>query len=44
MFEVSSSKGTPVVNYEGVSKNIMAVGFQEEGHWMYTGKGLFTRN
>jgi hypothetical protein len=21
----------------GVSKNVMAVGFQEEGRWMYTG-------
>ena len=38
MFEVSSNKGSPVVNYEGVSKNVMGVGFQEEGRWMYTGE------
>ncbi len=40
MFEVSSNKGSPVVNYEGVSKNVMGVGFQEEGRWMYTGESL----
>jgi len=40
MFEVSSNKGSPVVNYEGVSKNVMGVGFQEEGRWMYTGNSL----
>ena len=37
MFEVTGNKGSPVVNYEGVSKNVMGVGFQEEGRWMYTG-------
>jgi hypothetical protein len=26
-----------VVNYEGVTKNVMGVGFQEDGRWMYTG-------
>ncbi|PSN45751.1 Target of rapamycin complex subunit lst8 [Blattella germanica] len=26
-----------VINYEGVSKNVTGVGFQEEGKWMYTG-------
>lgn len=34
MFDVNNS--TPVVNYEGVSKNVMDVGFQKEGKWMYT--------
>ena len=26
-----------VVNYDGVSKNVTAVGFHEDGKWMYTG-------
>ena len=25
------------MNYEGVVKNVMSVGFQEQGKWMYTG-------
>lgn len=37
MFDVNNGKPNPVVNYEGVSKNVMAVGFQEDGRWMYTG-------
>ncbi len=37
MFDVNNIKPNPVVNYEGVSKNVMAVGFQEDGKWMYTG-------
>lgn len=28
---------TPVVNFEGVTKNITRVGFQEDGKWMFTG-------
>lgn len=28
---------TPVMNLEGVSKNITRVGFQEDGKWMFTG-------
>ena len=26
-----------VVNYDGVSKNVTAVGFHEDGKWMFTG-------
>ena len=37
MFDTQGSNGNPVVNYEGVSKNVMAVGFQDKGRWMYTG-------
>jgi len=37
MFDVNNTKPNPVVNFEGVSKNVMAVGFQDEGRWMYTG-------
>jgi len=37
MFDVHNTKPNPVVDFEGVSKNVLAVGFQEEGTWMYTG-------
>lgn len=36
MFDVLGTNPNPVVNYEGVSKNVMDVGFQEECKWMYT--------
>ena len=26
-----------IVNYDGISKNATAVGFHEDGKWMYTG-------
>ena len=28
---------SPIINFEGVSKNVTAVGFQEDGKWMFTG-------
>ncbi|XP_054270856.1 target of rapamycin complex subunit lst8 [Macrosteles quadrilineatus] len=37
MYDLSSSNPNPVINYDGVSKNVTGVGFQEEGKWMYTG-------
>lgn len=37
MYDLSSSNPNPVINYEGVSKNVTGVGFQEEGKWMFTG-------
>jgi G protein beta subunit-like protein len=37
MYDLSSSNCNPVINYDGVSKNITGVGFQEEGKWMFTG-------
>ena len=37
MYDINSDDSTPVINYEGVSKNVAAVGFQEDGKWMYTG-------
>lgn len=37
MYDLSSANPNPVINYEGVSKNVTGVGFQEEGKWMYTG-------
>ncbi|GLH02921.1 Protein LST8 homolog [Gryllus bimaculatus] len=37
MYDLTSNNPNPVINYEGVSKNITGVGFQEDGKWMYTG-------
>jgi len=37
MFDLTSSNLNPVVNYEGITKNVMQVGFQEDGRWMFTG-------
>jgi WD40 repeat protein len=37
MYDLNSSNPNPVINYEGVSKNVTGIGFQEEGKWMYTG-------
>ncbi|XP_060068639.1 target of rapamycin complex subunit lst8-like [Ylistrum balloti] len=37
MYDLNSNNPNPVINYEGISKNITGVGFQEEGKWMYTG-------
>ncbi|GIX85477.1 target of rapamycin complex subunit lst8 [Caerostris extrusa] len=39
MYDIYSSNPNPVVNYENTpqSKNFTAVGFQEEGRWMFTG-------
>ena len=34
MFDLTSGNLNPVVNYEGISKNIMTVGFQV-GTWIY---------
>ncbi|KXJ27134.1 target of rapamycin complex subunit lst8 [Exaiptasia diaphana] len=37
MYDINSSHANPVVNYDGVSKNVTAVGFHEDGKWMFTG-------
>ena len=37
MYDINSNDASPVINYEGISRNITAVGFQEDGKWMYTG-------
>lgn len=37
MYEINSSNPNPIVNYEGISRNVTTVGFHEDGHWMYTG-------
>ncbi|KAL1453137.1 hypothetical protein WDU94_007308 [Cyamophila willieti] len=37
MYDFVSNNPNPVINYEGVSKNVVEVGFHEEGKWMFTG-------
>lgn len=36
MYDLSSSNPNPVLSYEGITKNITGVGFQEDSNWMYT--------
>ncbi|MGH0125632.1 UNVERIFIED_CONTAM: hypothetical protein FKN15_024159 [Acipenser sinensis] len=37
MYDLNSNNPNPVINYDGLSKNITSVGFHEDGHLMYTG-------
>nr|XP_018914403.1 PREDICTED: target of rapamycin complex subunit lst8 [Bemisia tabaci] len=37
IYDIHGNNPNPVINYEGVSKNIVGVGFQEDGKWMFTG-------
>ena len=37
MYDLNSTNPNPVINYDGISKNVTAVGFHEDGKWMYTG-------
>ncbi|XP_073980769.1 MTOR associated protein, LST8 isoform X1 [Rhodnius prolixus] len=37
MYDLITSNPNPVINYEGVNKNVSGVGFQGDGKWMYTG-------
>jgi len=38
IYDISDTNNqSPVINYEIMSKNVTAVGFQESGKWMYTG-------
>ncbi|XP_077979424.1 target of rapamycin complex subunit lst8-like [Glandiceps talaboti] len=37
MYDLNTNNPNPVVNYDGVSKNVTAVGFHEDGKWMFTG-------
>ena len=36
MYDIKSGHVNPIVNYEGVPKNVTNVGFVENGKWMYT--------
>uniref|UniRef100_UPI00358FC97E target of rapamycin complex subunit LST8 n=1 Tax=Myxine glutinosa TaxID=7769 RepID=UPI00358FC97E len=37
MYDLNSNNPNPVISYDGISKNVTSVGFQEDGRWMYTG-------
>ncbi|XP_033226192.1 target of rapamycin complex subunit lst8 [Belonocnema kinseyi] len=37
MYDLASNNPNPVINYDGITKNVTGLGFQEEGKWMYTG-------
>jgi len=37
MYDIPSGNPNPVINYDGISKNVTAVGFQENSKWMFTG-------
>lgn len=36
LYDINSSNN-PIINFEGVSKNVTSIGFQEDGHFMFTG-------
>lgn len=37
MYDLTCNNPSAVVNYEGTSKNVTSVGFEEKGKWMYSG-------
>nr|AFK40781.1 unknown [Medicago truncatula] len=37
LFDVNSNSPQPVMSYDGHTSNVMAVGFQCDGNWMYSG-------
>jgi WD40 repeat protein len=37
MYDLNSNNPNPVINYDGISKNVTGLGFHEDGKWMYTG-------
>ena len=37
IFDIESSNSSPLVRYEGFHKNVMCLGFCEDGRWMFTG-------
>ncbi|KAL5973312.1 hypothetical protein ACLOJK_029962 [Asimina triloba] len=37
LFEVNSNSPQPVISYDSHTNNVMAVGFQCDGNWMYSG-------
>ncbi|CAN8002950.1 unnamed protein product [Ixodes hexagonus] len=36
-YDINSANSNPVVSYEGHTKNVTALGFHEDGLWMYSG-------
>ncbi|CAD5117660.1 DgyrCDS6412 [Dimorphilus gyrociliatus] len=44
MFDLTTSNNNPLVTYDGIQKNITALGFNDDGSWMYTvGEDGFAR-
>ena len=37
MFDLNSMNPNPLINYDGISKNVTAVGFHSDMKWMFTG-------
>ncbi|XP_067635317.1 protein LST8 homolog [Eurosta solidaginis] len=36
LYDMETSCKTPIINFEGVQKNVTRLGFQEDGNWMFT--------
>ncbi|KAH7943699.1 hypothetical protein HPB52_010021 [Rhipicephalus sanguineus] len=36
-YDINSTNTNPIINYEGLGKNVTALGFHEDGLWMYSG-------
>lgn len=37
MYDLASTNPNPILNYDGIQKNVTAIGFQQDGKWMFTG-------
>ncbi|KAL1497225.1 hypothetical protein ABEB36_008221 [Hypothenemus hampei] len=37
MYDLVANNPNSIINYEGTSKNVTCIGFQEDGRWMYSG-------
>ncbi|XP_037919883.1 protein LST8 homolog [Hermetia illucens] len=36
LYDMTSNSSSPIINFEGITKNITRLGFQEDGKWMFT--------
>ncbi|XP_065846599.1 target of rapamycin complex subunit lst8-like [Oscarella lobularis] len=37
LYDVNSSSSNPLINYDGLTKNVTCIGFDSTGKWMFTG-------
>lgn len=37
MYDLTSNNPNSIINYDGITKNVTRLGFQEDGKWMYSG-------
>ncbi|ESP03913.1 hypothetical protein LOTGIDRAFT_212084 [Lottia gigantea] len=37
IYDINSNNPNAIINYDGVPKNVVEVGFHDEGNWMFTG-------